>query len=179
MLFIHPAGWRNMSGKFKKLQQLILSKNMLVLEIHGIKDGNRMFRCATTYDWYLLQNDVVDTMNTKVTFCDGETFFLDLKKEEFIPNSQYTLIKSLLATTEDDTLDTLDTLYSASLYNHSKSHMSKTKTDVMYSRSLYGIDKNHMSRTEDEIYKYPAVYLISSKNKFRYAVMSFFIVMYR
>lgn len=165
MLFIHPAGWRNMSGKFKKLQQLLLSKNMIVLEIHDIKDGNRMFRCATTYDWYLLQNDAVDIMNTKVRFADGETLFLDLKKEQFIPNSRYTFIKSLLSTPEDDTIDTL---YSASLYHHCKSHMSRTKTDVLYSRSLYGIDKNHMSRTEDEIYKYPTVYLISSKNKFTF-----------
>lgn len=165
MLFIHPAGWRNMTGKFKKLQQLLLSKNMLYLEIHGEKDGNRMFRCATTYDWYLLHNVVVDKMNTKVRFSDGETLFLDLKKEQFIPNSRYTFIKSLLSTQADDTINTL---YSASLYHHHKSHMSRTKTDVIHSRSLYGIDKKNMSRTEDEIYKYPAVYLISSKNKFTF-----------
>jgi hypothetical protein len=165
MLFIHPAGWRNMSGKFKKLQQLLLSKNMLCLEIHGIKDGNKMFRCATTYDWYLLQNDEVDVMNTRVRFSDGEILNIDLKKEEFIPNSQYALLKTLLATDDDNKIESL---YSASLYHHSKSHMSRTKTDVMYSRSLYGIDKSHMSRTEDKIFKYPVIYTISTKNKFRF-----------
>jgi len=28
---------------------------MLYLEIHGIKDGQKVFNCGTRYDWYLIQ----------------------------------------------------------------------------------------------------------------------------
>lgn len=144
MLFIHPSGWRNISGKFKKLQKLLLSKNMLYLEIHGEKDGMKMFRCATRYDWYLLQNDEVDTMNTVVRFSDNTIIKIDLKKEEFIPNSQYHMVKSLLALPHEDNVQ------------------------IMYS-PMYSHEKlDFVSKTQDDKFKLPIVYTISSKNVFRY-----------
>lgn len=140
MLFIHPSGWRNISGKFKKLQKLLLSKNMLYLEIHGEKDGMRMFRCSTRYDWYLLQNDEVETMDTIVRFSDNTIIKIDLKKEEFIPNSQYHMVKSLLALPHEETVDIM------------YSYKSLTKSSI----------------TQDGVFTLPIIYTISSKNVFRY-----------
>jgi hypothetical protein len=56
LLFVHPPGWRKPNtekGRFTKLFDLMEKQNqMLYLEIHGIKDGQKVFNCGTRYDWY-------------------------------------------------------------------------------------------------------------------------------
>jgi hypothetical protein len=53
---IHPAGWRNVSGRFRYIWDLLISKQLIYLEIHGVKDGLKVFRASTRYDWYVAKN---------------------------------------------------------------------------------------------------------------------------
>jgi hypothetical protein len=36
--------------------KMIKTKQLLYLEIHDEKDGQKIFRCSTRYDWYVLKN---------------------------------------------------------------------------------------------------------------------------
>ena len=139
LLTIHPSGWRNVDGKFKKVQKEILSKNLLYLEIHDTNDGQKTFGCGTRYDWYLLQNESVEKTNTVVRFQDGKVMKINLKNKEFIPNGDYELLESLYA------------------------NEGQEKIEVIHSRTLYGTDKENTSRNESSIFKHPVIYTISSK----------------
>ena len=59
LIFIHPSGWRkpeSEKSKYKGLFKLMTQDNqMLYLEIHGTKDGMKIFNCGTRYDWYIIK----------------------------------------------------------------------------------------------------------------------------
>jgi hypothetical protein len=49
---VHPSGWRNVDGKFKEIQQLLKSKQMLYLEMHHFQEGQKVFGVAIDFDWH-------------------------------------------------------------------------------------------------------------------------------
>lgn len=59
IVFIHPNGWRKPNtekGKFYGFFDKMAKKNTIIyLEIHDTRDGMKMFKCGTRYDWYILQ----------------------------------------------------------------------------------------------------------------------------
>jgi len=135
LVFVTPSGWRNIDGKFKNVQKEILSRDLKYLEIHSEKDGTKTFRCATRYDWYVLKNQ--KGVETIIKFQDGTTKTINVKDLQFIPNGEYDKIMSMIAKDES--------------------------VNILYSRSLYGSDKSHMSKVETSEYKYPCVYTVNSK----------------
>jgi hypothetical protein len=144
LVFIHPAGWRNIAGKFKNIQKEILTRDLQYLEIHNEKDGMKTFSSETRYDWYVLKNEKIDITNTIIKFQDGTTNTINVNGLEFIPNGEYDKIMSMIATNGEESVE------------------------VMYSRSLYGTDKKHMSRKKTDEYKYPCVYTVNSKSEITY-----------
>lgn len=92
---IHPAGWRNVDGIFEKTKQLILSKDVEYLEIHDVKDGQKVFNASTRYDWYVIKNQA-PTNKPLVKFQDGSEEYYDLKTYPFIPNINNPLIAKLI-----------------------------------------------------------------------------------
>jgi len=144
LVYVHPSGWRNIEGKFKNIQKEILTRNLQYLEIHNEKDGMKTFSSETRYDWYVLKNEKVDTTNTIIKFQDGTVNTINVNGLEFIPNGEYEKIMSMIAKNGEESVD------------------------VIYSRSLYGTDKKHMSRTKTEECKYPCVYTVNSKSEITY-----------
>jgi hypothetical protein len=144
LVYVHPSGWRNIAGKFKNIQKEILTRNLQYLEIHNEKDGMKTFSSETRYDWYVLQNEIVDNTNTIIKFQDGTTNTIDVNGLEFIPNGEYEKIMSMIAKNGEESVN------------------------VIYSRSLYGTDKKHMSKTKTEECKYPCVYTVNSKSEITY-----------
>jgi len=166
LVYVHPSVWRNIDGKFKKIQKDILTRNLQYLEIHNENDGLKTFSCSTRYDWYVLKNEIVDVTNTIIKFQDGTTNTINVNGLEFIPNGEYEKIMSMIAKNGEESVNVI---HDYSLYETRKSWMSRTKTEesvnVIYSRSLYGTDKKHMSRTTTEECKYPCVYTVNSKSE--------------
>jgi hypothetical protein len=140
LVYVHPSGWRNIAGKFKKLQNEILSRDLQYLEIHNEKDGMKTFSSETRYDWYVLQNNKVDTTNTIIKFQDGSINTINVNRLEFIPNGEYEKIMSMIAKNGEDSVH------------------------VLHDYSLYETRKKWMSRTETEEFKYPCVYTVNSKS---------------
>jgi hypothetical protein len=108
------------------------------LDIHGYKDGQKTFRAATRYDWYILHN--VDRYTT-TSICDeeGKIFTMDLSGWQFIPNFAFNEVKQLLG--------------------------SQDYVEVLYSRSIYGTDKRWMSKENNSNHSKPCVYMLNRKNE--------------
>ena len=141
LVFVHPSGWRNIDGKFKTIQKEILTRNLQYLEIHNEKDGMKTFTSETRYDWYVLQNEIVDNTNTIIKFQDGTTNTINVNGLEFIPNGEYEKIMSMIAKNGEENVE------------------------VIHDYSLYETRKSWMSRTKTEEYKYPCVYTVNSKSE--------------
>jgi len=122
---VHPSGYRNVDGVFKNVQNLLKSKQILYLEIHDANDGLKTFGASTRYDFYCLHN-VPCSFNTKIKCQDGTIERADLSKMEFIPNGMFKIIKNLIAKSNEDRVEIIQ---SHSAYEHRKEHMSKEQTD--------------------------------------------------
>ena len=125
---VHPGGWRKPSHKLLKG---IKERNLLYLEIHNRKDGNKTFNANTEYDWYVLKNEKYGG-ETVVKYSDGEIFNIDLSKHDFIPNCGMDLINSLIAKDGEE------------------------KCPVIYS-SKYSTTKRYINKLETPEFKYPCI----------------------
>ena len=128
LLFVHPPGWRKPNtekGKFTKLFDLMTKQNQLVyLEIHGIKDGQKVFNCGTRYDWYLIEKKI-QYKNTIIIDEDNIRNEIYLSNLSWLPNSNIMEMNKIIARTSDVKCNII---YSPSAYEHRKNWMSHTKT---------------------------------------------------
>ena len=134
---IHPSGWRNITGKFKDVQEVIRSKKVSFLSIHNEKDGMETFGAETRYDYYVLQNTPNNGSETTVRFQDGQVKQLVLDELEFIPNGGIDLLSILFAKEGEKTVEMI---HSYSDYETRKKWMSKTQTDDYIYPIVYTVD---------------------------------------
>lgn len=139
LLFVHPPGWRKPNtekGKFYGLYNLMCVDNqMLYLEIHGIKDGQKVFNCGTRYDWYLIEK-TNQYKHTIIVDEDGKHNEINLCELSWLPNSKIDLIQKILANDNE-------------------------ACSIIYNRSNYGSDnKKYISKKQNEEYKYPIIHTI-------------------
>lgn len=137
LMFVHPSGWRKpntLKGKFTKLFDLMTKENqMLYLEIHGIKDGQKVFKCGTRYDWYLIENSS-KYKNTIVIDENSIHNEIDLSILNWLPNSNIEEVKKILAVENEE------------------------KCPIIQSMSAYEPRKKWMSHTKDGDFKYPCIH---------------------
>ena len=126
LMLIHPSGWRNVDGRFKKVQELLKSKKLTYLEMHSEKDGMRTFGASIMFDLYVVQNKDNDGQLTTIKTFDGDIELKDLSKMDFIPNSNFDKVLSLIAENNENTVDVI---HSYSNYETRKSWMSKVQND--------------------------------------------------
>lgn len=144
LLYVHPSAWRKSDSR---LNSVMRNKQIKQLEIHNVQDGNRVFKCSTRYDWYLLENKPRYT-TTLIKGEDGETFEVDLGEIEFIPNMAFNEIRNLMASENQPTMD------------------------VHRYRGVYATDNRHgiVSRTRTDAHRYPLVNSIGRNGPdFRYS----------
>ena len=137
LVFIHPSLWRQFEHP---LLEKIKIKQILYLEIHNTNDGQKMFKCATRYDWYILQN-IKYYKKTIIKDEENKVNEIDLRKWKFIPNMLFDEIKELISNNDNE------------------------KLDVNYYRSNYGTEKKIISKNKNDEYKYPVIYSINKKNE--------------
>jgi len=153
LLFVHPSGWRKPNtekGKFFGLYDLMTKQNqMLYLEIHGIKDGQKIFKCGTRYDWYVIEKKP-SYKNAIIVDEYGITNDIDMNCLSWLPNSNISEIDKILAKDCDE------------------------RCPIIYDRSSYGSDKKYISKSKTSEFKYEIIhtfpntgirYLYSNTNK--------------
>lgn len=136
---IHPGEWRNVTGNFKPIQNLILSKQLLYLNMNSTRSGKSLFGVNTTYDVYCLKNTPKNGNVTNIVDYDNNTYSMCLDDVDVIPNINLNYVYDLIAKPNESTVE----LLSDSSYHHTRNYVNKTKTDV---------------------FKYPCVYTVGSLN---------------
>lgn len=134
LVYVHPSVWRQIEHP---LLNVLKDKQLIYLEIHNVNDGQKIFKCATRYDWYVLQNKKCETTTT-IKGEDRKMNVIDLREWKFIPNMMFDEIKYLIS--------------------------NDNKLDINYYRSNYGADKKWVRKIKNEEYKYPVVYSINKEN---------------
>ena len=136
LTFINPSLWRQVDHALLKLFQ---NYQMLYLEIHNEKDGMKMFKCNTRYDWYTVKKTpqyrsttIIDEIGVKKTIM--------LKEWRIIPNFMFDEIKMLMA------------------------KPSEKPCEIIKDESSYEGRKKHMSKVESISNKYPCVYSVNRQN---------------
>ena len=104
-------------------------------------DGQKTFRCATRYDWYVLQNKK-NANNTIIKGEDGLISEIDLKEWDFIPNMMFDEIKKLITDDEDNRLELI---HSESNYEVRRKWMSHTKTEKHIHPCVYSVNKQNIA----------------------------------
>jgi len=130
LVAVHPGNWRqgNNGGREKNVVfPLFKEKQLHYLEIHNSTDGQKTFKCGTSYDWYILEN-TSRYMKTAVVGEDGVRSELDMGEWTFLPNMMHEYIKGLIT---DDVTNRLDITRDRSVYatDNKKGLVSKEKTD--------------------------------------------------
>lgn len=132
MCAVHPDGWKSLGGAYENVKSMLKSKQMLYLEVHSKKDGQKTFGATTSYDFYCLHN-VPNTMFTKIKCMDGTTQRVDISKMEFIPNGMYKEFEKILAKKGEVTCNVLRSC-------------------------AYHTQKKYVSKEQTEEFKYPCIY---------------------
>jgi hypothetical protein len=136
---VHPPGWRRPNKRSRWLYEIMTSLQMKYLEMHTVTDGLKTFRATTPYDWYVLQN-CPGTKSTTVKDQEGKINQVDLKKwTTALPNSQFDLVKKILARDGEE------------------------RCEVLHSHSSYRSDKSWMSDTQHGDFQYPCIYSLPQK----------------
>ena len=146
LVMISPGSWRNVSGKFKPLQEKILSLKLHKLEMHSVKKGKEVFGANTEYDVLYLTNEPrTENFKTKITDYLGNGYEYDLSNVDFIPNVNLDRVYSLVAKPNEEKVSLLRD-------------------------STYHTQRNHMSSEEVGEFKYPCAYTIGKLNpNFKYS----------
>ena len=137
LLFVHPPGWRKpntVRGKFTKMFELMTRENQLLyLEIHGIKDGQKVFNCGTRFDWYLIEK-TNQYKNAIIVDEDGKLNDINLSELYWLPNSNILKINKILAKNDGE------------------------RCPIIQSMSAYEPRKKWMSSVQSPEFKYPCVH---------------------
>jgi hypothetical protein len=150
LCFIHPSGWRKPESdksKYKNLFKIMTKENqMLYLEIHNTKDGMKMFKTGTRYDWYILKKRKNNIL-TEIKGEDGKIVKINLNNFEFLPNYNFENVFKLLAKNKEE------------------------KCPIVQSMSSYESRKKWMSSKESKEFKYPIIHS-TPQNGIRYMYSS-------
>jgi len=140
LCLVHPPGWREAEGRYKKTGELMLSKNINHLEMYSKAEGVKTFSASIPYDWYVIKN-VDNTGKTSVKFQDGTSKVLDLRKLPFIPNGAFDQIQSLLAKPGEE------------------------RVEILWNCEYHTQQLDWMSPKKTTKFKYPIVYTIHNGDK--------------
>ena len=135
LCLVHPQGWRQLNNKIGK----IMLKNQLhYLNMNDVKKGRKLFRCSTTFDYYLMINSMV-TKSTKINDYKNKEYNYELKNIKFIPNHSFQEVN-----------DILDMNY---------------KKSFIRDHSSYSTLNHWISKEQSEEIKYPCIYTINKNNE--------------
>lgn len=141
LVFIHPIGWRNIDGEFKKVFDLIQKRDLQHLTMRTFKDGSKTFGgSGTNFDYYCLKNTFTTKNKTKINDIYRKQYELDLNNYTFIPSGKFNIFNKLIKGTEKVSI-----LYSSNNYetrpNKSKYPTSQDKKGKFIHKVVNSITK--------------------------------------
>jgi len=135
LLYVHPRGWRQINSKVGNIMK---EKQIIYLNMNSVNKGLEIFKCATDYDYYLIENISVYKETTIVDYKNKKIQYMINKELKFIPNHSLNEVFDLIDIVEDN--------------------------GFINDQSSYEPRKKWMSINQSSEYKFPCVYSINSKN---------------
>lgn len=136
LVAVHPGNWRQGEDK---IFTLFKDRQLKYLEIHNSSDGQKTFKCGTSYDWYLLEN-APRYEKTVVVGEDGVRSDIDMSEWSFLPNAMHEHVRTLMT---DDIPNRLDITRDRSVYaTENKKLVSKERTETYCYPLINSIKKN-------------------------------------
>lgn len=140
LVFVHPPPWRKPNstrGRFNGLFKTMSHENrLLYLSMNGLEQGKKVFHCGTRFDWYVLQKGPGDVL-TKINDENNKEYTVNFKNHTWLPNSMLNEVKKLQGENEEK----CDVIYSATAYEHRKSHMRHTQDDTYIYQCVHSTPK--------------------------------------
>ena len=97
LVFVHPSGWRNIDGDFKKIFNLIQERDLQHLTMRTFDDGAKTFGgSGTNFDYYCVKNTLTKKNKTKINDIDRNEIVLDLNNYDFIPSGKFDIFDKLI-----------------------------------------------------------------------------------
>jgi|APGre2960657373_1045057.scaffolds.fasta_scaffold01643_4 hypothetical protein len=135
LLYVHPRGWRQINSKVGNLMK---EKQIIYLNMNSVSKGLEIFKCATDYDYYLIEN-IYAYKKTYIDDYENKKYEYMINNDlKFIPNHNLNEVFSLVDIVDDN--------------------------GFINDQSSYEPRKKWMSKNQSNEYKYPCVYSINSKN---------------
>ena len=136
LVFVHPNGWRDIKGFYRKVYDLIIERELMSLTMRDYKTGAQTFGGSwTNFDYYCLRNKLSTKNKTKINDIDHKEFNMDLNDYDFIPSGKFDVFEKLKGKKGKHEL--VDIIYSSSAYETrgkpiSKHPISNKKDNVNY-----------------------------------------------
>lgn len=140
---VHPSGWRTKRNKFEKHGDLILSNNIVYLNLNTREDGIATFDATTSFDWYVVQKKQVKKTSTEIEFVDNTILKNeDLSNVRFIPNRRFEDLRGLIAHEKADRVNFIHSWNAYESVVKRNDHMSENKTGKFIHPVIYTITQN-------------------------------------
>jgi len=141
LIMIHPSGWRNVSGYYRDIYNLIQERDLISLTMRDYKTGTAAFNgMSTNYDYYCLKNTLTKKNITKINDIDKNNIEIDLNDYEFIPGGMFKEFQILKGDNK------VDIIYNSNAYETRTKH-----------------SKNPTNKIKNETFKYPIINTITKK----------------
>jgi hypothetical protein len=134
---IHPIGWRNVSGDYKKIQTLIKRYNLIYLNINNVNEGQKLFGKTTPFDWFIIETNSYKGKTT-INQSNGLDINIDISNLEFIPNSNIDIVFNLLASDNQEKMK----IVQDNFYHTQRKYMKNTKDSTNTFPCVYSIIGN-------------------------------------
>lgn len=143
VVFVHPSGWRkpaNEKSRYGGLFNLMTKKNdMVYLELHDIKDGQKIFQCGTRYDWYVIHAVESSGKPRLIKDDKGNEYVITFNQYNWLPNNEFKLVDKLLAFGDEKRVQIL---FSNSAYDPRKEWISPIKKKPYVYPVIHSTNKN-------------------------------------
>lgn len=140
LVAVHPNGWRNPSGAFKKIQNFLKERQMQYLNMNSHDIGYKVFGAKTPFDYYCLRNVLNIKVLTKIVDFDDKSVRIDISELPFIPNCNIQEVLSLVAKKGEETVNLLHTC-------------------------KYHVQNECMSKESNNEFKYPCIANVNNADK--------------
>jgi len=138
---VHPTIWRKPQSErssSKEVNELMLSKQILYLEMHNSQDGLKTFNAGTRYDFYVIENKNI-YKETEINDEDRITTSVNLNGYKFIPNKGLDFFNKIIAKSDDEKCEII---FNVSNYETRKSYVSDSNEGEFIYTLIHTTTKN-------------------------------------
>jgi hypothetical protein len=167
LAFITPANWRRPDNKL--YVDMTRTNQTSFLHIIGEQEARQLFGVGSRIDMYIL-NRTARSPVASVIDERGVLASLDLREFPFLPNYNFSAIRSILAPSP---AEGIPVIFSSSIYEHRKKHVRREKTEdfihpVVHSMTQSGIGFLYTNDTTKGHFGQPKVLLNVGRHQYPY-----------